>query len=519
MALYVFATGAHPGAVRALVMVSVWMLSWMLVRPTNGLNNLAAAALALLVWEPTQLFDGGFLLSFTVVAAIVVLTPRIEKPLNRLVAPDPLLPRRFISRWRRAVESTTRFGVRLLSCSLAAWIGLVPLLAVYFHLFTPVGILANLLVIPLLTAIISLGLMATMAHAVWPWLTLTLNNANLPLLAIMTRSVGWLSKMPLGHWYVQAPPIWLVVAYYVLGLVLLSRLIPWRWRLVTLATGTVLGGALAVTGLCRDTVELTVLSLNDGPAIFLNAPGERNDWLIDSGGNWDGARVLPPFLRAQGVDQLGAVVLTRDIESHAGGLSAVLGEIPVAQVMHAGASSRSKSSRQWLAMVNKRRIPLRTLRAGDTLAAGNHVRVQVLHPPREAISARSDDNALVLAIEVGATRVLLMSDTGETVERQLLESGADMRAAVIVRGQHGKESCCSPEFLAAARPEVMVLAVNARSSNRELDPVLRERLEGHGIKLLRTDETGAVTILLTGRGYQLRTHWPRHGCRGWPSDS
>ena len=131
----------------------------------------------------------------------------------------------------------------------------------------------------------------------------------------------------------------------------------------------------------------------------------------------------------------------------------------------------------------------------------------------------SADNALVLAIEVGPTRVLLMSDTGETVERQLLESGADMRAAVIVRGQHGKESCCSPEFLAAVQPDAVVLTVNARSSNREPDPVLRERLEGRGIKLLRTDETGAVTILLTRRGYQLCTYWPRHGCRGWPSDS
>jgi competence protein ComEC len=519
LALYVFATGAHPGAVRALVMASVWMLSWMLVRPTNGLNNLAAAALALLVWEPTQLFDGGFLLSFTVVAAIVVLTPRFEAPLNRWVAPDPFLPRRFVSRRRRAAESVARHGVRLLSCSLAAWVGLVPLLAVYFHLFTPVSIVANLLVIPLLTAIISLGLMATMAHAVWPWLTLTLNNANLLLLAIMTRGVGWLSEIQCGHWFVQAPPAWLVLAYYALGLVLLSRWIPWRWRLATLATGVVLGGALAVAGLLRDTVELTVLSLNDGPAIFLNAPGERNDWLIDGGGDWDGARVLPAFLRAQGVDQLGAVVLTRGIESHAGGLSAVLGEIPVAQALYADASSRSKSTRQWLATVNERRIPLRTLRAGDTLSAGNHVRVQVLHPPPGAISARSDDNALVLAIEVGATRVLLMSDTGETVERRLLESGADVRAAVIVRGQHEKESCCSPEFLAAARPEVVVLTVNARSNGREPEPAFRKRLEEYGVKLLRTDETGAVTILLTGRGYQLRTHWPRHECRDWPSDS
>ncbi len=509
VALYVFATGAHPGAVRALVMASAWLLGWMLVRPTDGLNNLAVAALVLLVWEPRQLFDGGFLLSFTVVAAIVVLTPRIEVRLNRRVAPDPFLPRRFVSRWRSMAESAMRHGVRLLSCSLAAWVGLVPLLAVYFHLFTPVSIMANLLVIPLLTAIISLGLVATIAHAAWPWLALTLNNANLLLLAVVTRSVEWLGEMPLGHWFVQAPPVWLVAAYYGLGVVLLSRLIPWRWRLMTLAIAIVFGGVLAIASLRRDTVELTVLSLNDGSAMFLNVPGERNDWLIDGGGKWDGARVLPEFLRSQGVDRLGAVVLTRGVESHAGGLSAVLSNIPVARALRVDAPLLSKYGRQWLATVNERRIPVRALRAGDTLSAGDRVCVEVLHPSSKAISARSDDNALIMAIKVGTTRVLLMSDTGETVERRLLESGADMHASVIVRGQHGKETYCSPEFIAAARPEVVVLEVNnMRPSGWNPDTDLRERLKERGIKLLRTDETGAVTILFTGHGYQLRTQWP-----------
>ena len=230
LALYVFATGAHTGAIRALVMASVWMLSWMLIRPTNGLNNLAAAALVLLVWEPTQLFDGGFLLSFSVVAAIVVLSPRIERPLNRWVAPDPFLPRRFVSRWRRAAESVARHGVRLLSCSLAAWVGLVPLLAVYFHLFTPVSIVANVLVVPLLGVILALGMVGMMAHAVWPWLTLTLNNANFLLLSVMTRGVDWLGRVPGSHWYVRTPPVWLVLVYYALGVALLVRAIPRRCR-------------------------------------------------------------------------------------------------------------------------------------------------------------------------------------------------------------------------------------------------------------------------------------------------
>jgi len=120
LVLYVFATGAHPGAVRALVMAGVWLIGWMLVRPTDSLNNLAVAALIILVWDPTQLFDGSFILSFTVVTAIVVLSPRIESKLKPLVAPDPLLARQFVPKWRVALGSLARWGVKLFSCSLAA---------------------------------------------------------------------------------------------------------------------------------------------------------------------------------------------------------------------------------------------------------------------------------------------------------------------------------------------------------------------------------------------------------------
>ena len=86
--LYVFATGAHPGAVRALVMACVWLIGWMLVRPADSLNTLAGAALVILIGAPRQLLDGGFILSFAVVLAIVTLTPRIEALLLSRIVPD-----------------------------------------------------------------------------------------------------------------------------------------------------------------------------------------------------------------------------------------------------------------------------------------------------------------------------------------------------------------------------------------------------------------------------------------------
>jgi competence protein ComEC len=509
LVIYVFATGGHPGEVRALVMVSVWLIGWMLVRPTDSLNNLAAAALIILVAAPGQLFDSGFILSFTVVTAIVVLTPCLEEKLVPLVAHDPFLPRQSMSHWHEGMEMGMVWGVRLFSCSVAAWVGLVPLLAADFHLFTPIGILANLLVIPLLSIVIALGLTAVLAYGAWPWLTLTLNNAALVPLNMLLRCVGWLARIPYGHWFVQAPPGWAIAGYYGIGLLLLNRRMTWpRRRLIAVIAATAVGATALAMAWPGDAVDVTVLDLDDGMSVFLNAHGAHGGWLIDGGGQWGGQRVVLPFLRAQGVNSLGALLLTRGDEAHAAGLTVVAREIPAARAVESGVPSRSKFYSQWLEALRDERTVTHTVRAGDEMMVGNRLRVRVLNPPRDETADRSDDNSLVLLLEYGPTRLLLMSDAGATVEDRLLGSGENLRAGTIIKGRPGKESSCTGRFLDAVRPETVVQVVNVRPSDRYLQPDLVERLQQRGITLYRTDESGAVILRITPQGCTVRPWLP-----------
>ncbi len=496
LVIYVFATGAHPGEVRALVMVSVWLVGWMLVRPADSLNNLAAAALIILVAAPMQLFDSGFILSFTVVTALVVLTPRLEAKLVPLVAHDPFLPRQSLSPWQQGMERAMVWGMRLFSFSVAAWVGLLPLLAADFHLFTPIGILANLLVIPLLSIVVALGVTAALACGVWPWLTLTLNNAALVPLKILLCGVEWLGRIPYGHWFVPAPPGWAIAGYYGIGLVLINQRMTWPRRcLIAAVTVFALGVAALVMAWPGDAVDVTVLDLNDGMSVFLKVHGEGG-WLIDGGGQWGGQRLVLPFLRAQGVNSLAALVLTRGDEAHAGGLIMVAREVPAAQAIESGVPARSKFYSPWQEALRDERIPTRMVRAGDEIMLGHRLRVRVLNPPRDATADRSDDNSLVLLLEYGPTRLLLLSDAGATVEDRLLGSGENLRARIIIKGRPGKEPSCTDRFLDVVRPGTVVQAVNTRS-DRYLQPDLAERLQRRKIALYRTDETGAVVLHIT----------------------
>jgi len=259
------------------------------VRPADTLNSLGAAALVILLYDPTQLFNSGFQLSFAVVLAIVTLTPRIEAWFTPWIATDPFLPKEFVPVWRKKLERRLRWVVGMLSCSIAAWLGLVPLMALYFNLFTPISIIANLLVIPLLGCVIALGLLAALAHAAGAWLTLTLNNASSLLIAIMACGVEWLEAVPFGHRFVQAPPVWVAWVYYAIGVLALNGRIPVHCRRIVAA---VAAPAMCVALLFKpgptSNVDLTVLSLSDGASIFVRAPG-HNELLIDGGGGWEGA--------------------------------------------------------------------------------------------------------------------------------------------------------------------------------------------------------------------------------------
>ena len=200
------------------------------------------------------------------------------------------------------------------------------------------------------------------------------------------------------------------------------------------------------------------------------------------------------------MDRLGSVVLTSKDKAHIAALGKIIADVPIRQVVMSDMPSRSVPYQQWRAQVNARRIPVRTVHAGAQWNV-QQLKLTALNPPSDARSARADDNSLVLLLEYGPTRVLWMSDAGETVEHRLVASGLDLRCPVLIKASHNKEPSGTDELLDAVRPELVVQIANAWPVHRYPDPALRERIEQHGARWLRTDDAGAVTIHLTPRGY------------------
>ena len=248
--------------------------------------------------------------------------PPLNKISDRLLRPDPLLPGELLPRWRRALNAALRMLSRYFALSFAAWAGSIPLAAKYFHLFSPVSTPANIVAVPLGTLALMSNLGALVCGAWFPWATELFNHSAWFFMSAMTRVSEWFARIPGAFFYVPAPSWLAIVIYYA---VLVGGLSGWLFAPQRRIWSAADFGSdcrrlrLALAERHAREIKLTVLPLNGGHAVFVDAAGRKNDWLVDCGNENAVDFTLKPFLRAQGVNKIPRLVLTQGDLRNIGG--------------------------------------------------------------------------------------------------------------------------------------------------------------------------------------------------------
>ncbi len=191
---YALLTGANAPVVRAALMATVYLAGLLLRREGNILNTLALSCLLILIFNPQQLFNAGFQLSFLSVLSIITLTPLLESYLM----PGYLKTSGKANRWILFREKAKRYVVRAIAVSLSAWLGVVPIVGYYFRLITPITILANLLVIPLAFLILAIGFITLLCGFFSLGLAHLFAYTNLLAINSLINITTALNKIPFG---------------------------------------------------------------------------------------------------------------------------------------------------------------------------------------------------------------------------------------------------------------------------------------------------------------------------------
>jgi competence protein ComEC len=499
---YVALTGWPASAIRATVMLTVVIVGWAMKRPGNALNSLFAAAFIILLWEPQQLFQAGFQLSFVVVLCLILMLPPLYKTVERWTAPDPLLPRALHRRWPPVVLLPTRYCVDLLLTSFAAWVGSIPLVAYYFHIVTPVSTPANLLAVPLCGLVLISNLTSLLLASWFPAAAELFNHAGWFLMESIRVTSVWFANWPRAYCYVATPGLFGSGLYYALLLAILTGGLfrparrGWRWA----AVGAALSLWLVTLWHASAATRLTVLAVNGGSAIYCDAPGTRNDLLIDAGTTNSVQFATKSFLRAQGVNRLPALLLTHGDLHHVGGAQLIASLFPLEQICVSPVRFRSATYRAALRHFNEKPDLVRFIKREDALGAW-----AVLHPEATDRFSRADDNAVVLRGTFGGTRVLLLSDLGRTGQDVLLERCPDLGADIVVTGLPSTGEPLCEALLDAVQPRVIIVADSEFPLSERASPTLRARLARRQVPVIYTRSAGVATIEFRGRRWEIKT--------------
>jgi len=204
---YVLLTGGRPSVIRSAIMATVFLYSFLFERETQGLNSLALSALIIVLINPMNLFDVGFQLSFAAVFSILFFSPRLIQGVSRLSVcfQYPVFA----------------YLLKSMAVSFCAWMGVSGLIAYYFHIITPVTIMANLLVIPLIILLVTLGIQLLLVSFVFPTGVSFYASCLKVILNCMVGLVYLLEKTPGAYYKVQGISFLGISVYYV------SLLIAW----------------------------------------------------------------------------------------------------------------------------------------------------------------------------------------------------------------------------------------------------------------------------------------------------
>ena len=498
---YTAATGWEPSAIRASVMMTIVLGGWALKRPSDLLNSLAAAAFVILLWNPLQLFEASFQLSFFVMLIIALMLPKLNEFFDRLLKPDELLPNELISRWKKSGRWLARKSARYCGLSFAAWIGSLPLSAKYFHLFSPVSTLANLFAVPLGTFALMANLGALVCGHWLPWFTELFNHAAWFFMVAMTWVSVEAAKIPGAYFYVPEPSLATIAIYYAAVIALFSGWFSTRKRIFSGALILFFIGGIYFWQWqsSRDETDLTVLPLNGGHAIYVDADGRANDWLINCGNENAVNFTLKDFLRAQGVNTLPRLVLTEGDLKNVGGAQMLDELFHVGELWTSDVKFRSANYRDTVAAFQK---PLRhkILTAGEVAGCW-----QILFPNSTDNFAKADDSPLVLIGNFRGTKVLLLSDLSRAGQSGLLATTNDLRADIVVAGLPTAGEPLCDALIDAIQPRVIVIADSEFPAPRRASRALRERLEQKKILVIYTRTAGAVKIETDKSGWKLKT--------------
>lgn len=469
---YALLAGLSIPTQRALIMISVVMLSIVIKRRVDPLHVLSLSLILILLMDPFAVLAVGFWLSFAAVACIL-----------------------YVAQYRQPALKWLWLHIHL-------WIaiGLTPLLLLFFQETSLISPVANLLAVPLVSfLVVPLLLLSMLLLSFDLQLGVWLLHLADWLLAMMWWYLDWLAASPFSIWQSPSLPVeLLVLAMLSILLLLAPRGWPLRWL-----SGFLLLPLFFYTPQRPAPGEVWFTLLDVGQGLSAVVQTQQHTLVFDTGpafGEFDtGSAVVVPYLRHQGIKQLDMLMISHADNDHIGGANSVLKAYPARQILSSdpakltgGEHCQQDQSWQW-----------------------DKVDFEVLHPPAQQHGNRNDLSC-VLKISSPYGTILLTGDIERHGEVSLVRRyGKQLAADILLAPHHGSRTSSTQVFIDHVSPQYVLFPSGYQNRfNFPAADVVARYHDRHS-KTFQTGKQGALFIKLDSQHDLMPIGWREQQRRLW----
>lgn len=501
--IYASVAGFSPSVSRALIMAGFTLGAMAFGREYSRGSGLAGAVIILLLFKPEWIVTPGFQLSFASSFALFIGAPVIFKHVG-------------MRKWYSKI-------LGIIATSLLINILTMPILAYHFHTFSTVSPLANIIVIPLATILVPIGALAMILGWMIPPLGVSLCWIACPIMILLETGLRILST---PHWSLLSIGVLPILIWFPYYLAIITgyissnppewarKLVIRRWVIASFiiflvfTVGSFIGRSIPTYS------EVVFLDVGSGDSCFVQTKTGVTI-LIDAGGSapfssFDpGARIVVPFLRYKGINNLDYVIATHEDQDHIGGLVAVLKEFSVGRMFVSDVKSDSYKSTDLSNLIRANDIDVVVPLPGDLLDLDDHSRLTFLGPAELDDTgggySSTNNHSVVTNIELEGINFLMSGDIQSLAMEYELMRPELLDSDIVKIPHHGGWSDELPKWITAVNPDY---AINSDSSysGTGAHSKTTDLLNQMNIPVLSTPQHGAVTFYITDGRYRIETY-------------
>lgn len=368
----------------------------------------------------------------------------------------------------------------------------IPVMGIFFYEISTYAVLLNLIVLPLMGALLGLGILGGALGCFLPFAGKAVLYPCHLILLLFERACGFALKLPCASFITGKPDVWELLLWYGLAVVFLT--VKKRWPKLPVSA-LALPLCLLLLWAPDQAFEVDFLDVGQGDGIYISAGGA--DMFIDGGSSnvkGVGTRRILPFLKCRGARSVDYWFVSHCDADHVSGIREIIeAGYPIRNLVVSKYMPEDTAWENLKGLAAEARIPVLAMGKGDALRGDGFCMTCFSFAGQGAAGDRNENSlALFFASEVFSG--FFAGDIGEAQERALAEEWKLPKADLYKASHHGSNNSNSREILKSLRPEVTVISCGEGNSYGHPGAEALMRMREAGCRIYETRRLGQIKI-------------------------